>query len=801
MPRNFDDASNHDLGAGELDLRGLGDVLTRRKRTIIAATLTAFALSFIFVHLVSPRYQAESLVLLENQENLFTLPEKPGQTVGPSLPADAEDVGSQIQLITSRDLAARAIKELGLRNNPEFESSGLGRILMLLGGSKESAGEAAETHAVKLFQDRLSVFSPPKTRVITIQFQSKSPALAAQVANKMADLYIAEQTDAKQASAKRAAEALNARIADLRVKVANADAEREKYRAESGLLAGANNLTINGQQLADINGELSKARTSQADAQAKASLIRDLLRAGKTADVSDVINNELVRRVADQRVTVQANLALESRTLLPDHPRIQALNAQLEGLDEALKVAAKQAVATLENDAKIAGQRLRNLEAVLAEQKKAAGTSNGDEVRLRSLDRIAQTYKDQLETSMAKYQEALAREMSDATPADARIIARASEPQEPVFPKKIPIIAFGTIAAFILTAGIAVAGELLAVSPAPASAPSPPRPSRKAAPAAPEKPVRGRQAPVEELGGPVFAQAAGPRQTAVTEPRDEAAQETAAQERGNSERTALERLGQGLRAFGESALDARLRMATSNRQAHAGHGAEPAAALPSNRQEPAETRAPGKVPGEDREVYRDLVDRIVADHVPGRGLQIAGATIGMDAAPANEMIGLARALSQCGRSIIVDLNASPDELAPLVSPGGDQPVTGLTGLSELLAGEVSFAEVIHRDHATRLHFIPAGMREADFRDFDLILEALSETYDFILLLAPSFPASEIVKIMAPHTDFIVLTAAADLGERQLDLLRNELIEAGARDILVARQPIPGKRVRRTPGVA
>jgi hypothetical protein len=196
-----------------------------------------------------------------------------------------------------------------------------------------------------------------------------------------------------------------------------------------------------------------------------------------------------------------------------------------------------------------------------------------------------------------------------------------------------------------------------------------------------------------------------------------------------------------------------------------------------------------------------LVDRIVADHVPGRGLQIAGANIGMDPAPADEMIGLARALAQRGRSIIVDLNAAPDDLAPLVSPSRDQPVTGLTGLSELLAGEVSLAEVIHRDHATRLHFIPAGMREADFRDFDLILEALSETYDFVLLLAPSFPASEIVKIMAPHTDFIVLTAAKDLGERQLILLRNELIEAGAREVLVSRQSIPGKRVRRAPDVA
>jgi succinoglycan biosynthesis transport protein ExoP len=795
MPRSFEDASHHELGAGELDLRGLGGVLKRRQRTIIAACLTAFALSFIFVHLVSPRYQAESLVLLENQENLFTLPDRSAQAAGSALPADAEAVGSQIQLITSRDLAVAAIKDLGLRDNPEFASSGFGLISMLLGVSKTGADESAETHAVKVFEDKLSVFSPPKTRVITIQFSSKSPELAAQAANKMADLYIAEQMDAKQASAKLAADALSAQISDLRGKLAKADAEREKYRVESGLLTGANSLTITGQQLADINGELSRARTTQADAQAKASLIRDLLRAGKTADVPDVINNDLVRHVADERVTAQANLALESRTLLPNHPRIQALNAQLTGLDAALKAAAKQAAATLENDAKIAGQRLRNLEAVLAEQKTAAGTSNGDEVHLRSLDRIAQTYKDQLESSMAKYQEALARQMSNAIPADARIIARASEPQEPVFPKKVPIIAFATVAAFLLTAGIAVAGELLSVPAGPGA----PQPSRPVAPLVPERSIQGRSESADGFGNTVFTQASGPRHATVSQPRHEAADETGDQERGEPRRSVLERFGAGLRTFGESAFDTRMRMASSDRPAHAApdQTGEFGAAQGSGRRPPVEAHGPV----DEGEALCDLVDRIVAEHVPGRGVQIAGANIGVDDAPADETIGLARALAQRGRAIIVDLNASPAALEPLAGGDRDQPAAGLTGLSELLAGQVSFAEVIHRDHATRLHFIPAGTREADFRDFDLILEALSETYDFVVLLAPSFPASEIVKIMAPHTDFIVLTAAGDLSERQLTLLRSELIEAGARDVLVTHQPVPGKRARRAPDVA
>ena len=77
------------------------------------------------------------------------------------------------------------------------------------------------------------------------------------------------------------------------------------------------------------------------------------------------------------------------------------------------------------------------------------------------------------------------------------------------------------------------------------------------------------------------------------------------------------------------------------------------------------------------------------------------------------------------------------------------------------------------------------MGEADFRDFDLVLDALAETYDFIMLLAPAFPQSEIAKVMAPYADVVVLASEADADEEALAALEDELIEAGARDVLLA----------------
>jgi succinoglycan biosynthesis transport protein ExoP len=809
MQRTLDDVSGRRETASELDLGALGGVLKRRRRAIIIPTVLAFVLVGLFVNIVAPRYTAESQVLLENQETSFTRPDRPTAPSEQASLVDPEAVGSQIQLITSRDLARRAIKDLNLLGNPEFDPAARGmgavtRVLVLLGIAHDPTQDTVDARILQAFQDRLTVYSPPKTRVISIQFQSKDPDLAAHVANKIAELYIAEQSAAKRASAKAAADALSGQITDLRLKLAKADAEREQYRLDSGLLAGSNNMTVTGQQLADVNSDLSKARATQADAQAKASMLRDLIHAGKTADVTEVINNDLVRRVSEQRVTAQAQLAQESRTLLPGHPRIKELTAQVADLNAALKAAAKQAASTLENEAKIAGQRVANLEVALTQQKKVAGVANGDEVRLRSLDRIAQSYKDQLDSSMTKYQEALSRQTSMATPADARIIARAVQPQDPSYPKKLPFIIFGTLATFLLAAGFVIARELLS---------SPREPADEGVWPVPPDRVERPKASVDVIGAAPAPIGAAPRKADEPSPvvsapnRRDAAISLSAQLRREigfetEQQDGLVRPSERKSRWAGGLLGLMETVKRFGRSAAASRGVEAAAVtLPSTdaaeagagsdtvRQErlPLALSLP---PERDARVGTEtLAARIVDAHVPGRGLQVVGASLDSAPGAADELVALARALAERGRSIIVDLNASPSDLAPLAGPReeGVYAIKGLAGLAELLAGSASFAEVIHRDHASRLHFMPAGMREADFRDFDLILDALSETYDFIVLLAPASPRSDIAKVMAPYADFVVLSAANDSDGNTLAFLKSDLIEAGAQEVLVTGQ--------------
>ncbi len=783
----------------EIDLAALGQALGRRKRVILIPTLIAFLLMVAFVVLVAPRYTAQSQVLLENQETFFTRPDRVNLPPDQASQVDQEAVASQVQLIGSRDLARRAIKELGLTGNPEFDPLArqgvLMRVLVLLGLAHDPSRASLDARMTTTFAEKLTVFSPPKTRVITIEFTSKDASLAADGANTVADLYLREQSAAKRATAKQAAEALAAQTADLRTKLADAEAHLEQYRLQSGLFAGGNNMTVSGQQLADINTDLSRARSVQADARAKASILRDLLRGGNAGEITDVVGNESVRRIADQRVLAQAQLAEAGRTLLANHPRMKELAGQLAQYDAALKAAAKQAAATLETDARIAGQRVSNLETVLASQKQAVGLANSDEVHLHALERTVQSLKEQLESSTTKYQEALARQSSTATPADARVISRATPPQEPSYPKKVPFIAFATVTAFVFALGYVVAGELLSgtvtiVHDAAAEDAAARPPIHTVADSAPtpdtETVVRRSAVLNEEPATPRIAQRGGIATTAMATGRGLSTPRIAAAARDRV-RAAVA----SLKAFGQSA-EASRRDGTA--QTGAADTISPRVVRASGtmaQSAPASNTHPGEIPCATAFDAAALADRIVAAHRPGHGLHVVAASLCDEPATTTILVDLARALSTRGRSIIVDLNRTSVKLAAMAAgdTGGRAVITTMDGLSELLAGEASFAEVIHRDYASRLHFIPTGRRDADFHDFDLVLDALGETYDFIVLVTPAFPQSEIAKVMAPYADCVILLTAGDPGGGVLAALEGELMEAGAQQVLVAGLPV------------
>jgi polysaccharide biosynthesis transport protein len=471
--------------SGDLDLRALGQALVRKRGWIIIPTVLAAVLSIAAVNLVTPRYKSEARILIDGRENVFLRPN--GERNEERNGLDAEAVTSQVQLLLSRDLAREIIKKNKLAERPEFDPvlQGLSpakSLLALFGIGRDPFSLTPEERVLDAYYERFTAYAVDKSRVIVIEFQSRDPELAARVANSIAEGYLVLQQGARQEQAKSAGQWLSGEIDNLRKKVADAESRVEDFRSKSSLFVGTNNTTLSNQQMGELNTQLNNARALKSDAESKARLIREMLQSGKPIEASEVLNSELTRRLSEQRVTLRAQLAEQSSTLLDNHPRIKELKAQLADLDRQLREEASKVSRSLDNDSRIASGRVEGLSSSLEQLKKQATSTNGQDVQLRALDREAKAQRDLLESYLAKYREANTRENIDAAPADGRIISRAAVSNTPAYPKKLPIVLIATLATLMLSAGAIATGELLrmtapravaafASSPAPVRAP------------------------------------------------------------------------------------------------------------------------------------------------------------------------------------------------------------------------------------------------------------------------------------------------------------------------------------------
>jgi succinoglycan biosynthesis transport protein ExoP len=701
---------------GELDLGALGRALWARKGRIVGLTLLAAALAFIAVNLVTPKYRSEARVLIETRENIFLRPDAEKNAMERGTTVDQEAVTSQVQLILSRDLARQVIKKLKLNTLPEFdpvlrESSMLRGLAVLFGFIKDPMSMTPEERVLKSYYERLSAFQVEKSRVIAIEFESEDAELAARAANTIAEEYIVLQQAAKQDQTRNASTWLAGEIETLRKKVAEAEAKVEKYRASTNLFIGTNNTSLSNQQLGEYNAQLGAARAQKSDAEAKARLIREALKSGGSIEFSDIVNSELMRRLSEQRVTLRAQLAEQSSTLLDRHPRIMELRAQIVDLERQMRGEADRLARSLENDAKFASAKVDGLSSGFDQLKRQAASTNEQDVQLRALEREAKSQRDLLESYLAKYREASARDSIGAAAPDARMISTAVVSNTPAWPRKVPIILVSALAMFALSSGFVLSSELLGALPA-RSGYVPVRAPRTFAPA-----------------------------PAVTANRDEAV-------------VSHEPVPEAVAPLPRLPLQTQTGVP---------------AAVPSPVQDPTPPAVLAPVPPPIAQAPRaapapvDPIEMLAGDlgaaGESARRITVVGAS--HNAGATMTAIALARSLAKQGRVVLVDLALGAPSLSSIASD------PSAPGIAELVNGTASFGQIITRDRHSRAHLIMAGQSEADARALMLsqrlaiTLEALGRTYDHVVIDAGVVTEAVLDRLAILAQRVVLVAAQAD----------------------------------------
>ena len=426
----------------DIDIGAVWRSVRRALPKLVLLSLLTGGAAYAVLSTLPPRYTSEAQIQIVAPKGSS---DQSFEAVASRL--DKEAVNTHLRGLMAPDLALQIIAAEKLDKNPEFNDtlrkpSELDRWMSKIEDSLDfghGVVESEQDRVLKAFYKRLDVYSPAESRVIGIRFTSSDPKLAADVANKIAETYRNQLATRALSETDAVQQALQPKIDKLTQEVAAADVAVEHFKGQANIFKGGpNNTGLNQQQLGDLNSELTRAQAARGEADARAQSVREMVRAGNEEALPDVQRSPLIQNLVQQRVRVERQLSELSATLLPAHPRMRQLRADLNGLQRQIKSEVGKIVEGIEKDASIAATREASVRQRLDLAKKQAVGTGDDEAQLRQLEAVARTKRAELERLQARFEANRIAADRRAVPIEAQIISLARPTSVPSFPKPLP---------------------------------------------------------------------------------------------------------------------------------------------------------------------------------------------------------------------------------------------------------------------------------------------------------------------------------------------------------------------------
>ncbi len=446
-------------GDETLDIFQLLAALRRGWMIILLTTLAFAGLAAAYALSVAPVYRATAEVLiLPRQKNLFN-----NAPLGQVMASDILLVESQARLAVSDTVLERVVEELGLQRDGEFNgqqpsAGALVALKRLLGsGAEREAATDARLAALRALRKRVEARRAAKTFVLEISAESRDARKAARLANAVARAFIAEQAAAMSGEAGKLARQLDERLDQLRREVEEAEARVAAYRQRHGIVATRDDQLETQARLARLGEELVKARTRMAAARARHEGLQQAIRANALEALPEALSSPVLARLrAEHARAASAHSALRE-TLGPRHPRLLTVKAEMERLERLVREELRRLAARVRGEYETARAEVEAIERNLQRLRARTSQTGLAEVRLRALEREAAARRKVFESFLLK-----ARETGEAQRiklADARLISPALTPEYPARPRKKLIVGLAGLVGLGLGMALAVLGD------------------------------------------------------------------------------------------------------------------------------------------------------------------------------------------------------------------------------------------------------------------------------------------------------------------------------------------------------
>ena len=417
----------------------LGDLIgfLRRYRllllTCVAATLT---LAVLYLAWAAPRFTASATLVVDMpQPALF----QQHASVSDAQIQSAL-IESEVEVLRSAGLARQAVAALRLADDPDFTAaSSFSRLASLLrsrlgarlgarlGRPAPVPGMPTQERLVQQFMGMVAAHRIGLTYIIEIDATAKTPELAAALANGLAQTYLDERLAVRDASARKAADWVQSRLAQLHDEALRADQQVQLFKSGSGIVDTGHGL-LDEQQLTELSSQLVAARGRTIEASARLDRIRAMAKSGSDPGmaVSDVLKSQVINGLRERYLTDAAQAASWSGQFGHNNRALVSLQHEMVALQASIGREIRRIEQTASGDlgADRAGEAA--IQAQLDALVRQSERSGSARAALRSLQSSADTYR---ALYAAFLQRAVQTVQDESFPiVDARVVTSARPP-------------------------------------------------------------------------------------------------------------------------------------------------------------------------------------------------------------------------------------------------------------------------------------------------------------------------------------------------------------------------------------
>ncbi|WP_089935847.1 GumC family protein [Candidatus Entotheonella palauensis] len=398
--------------------------MLRKRLWMIIAVYVAMTLTITLDAMKEPpMYRATAQLLIEHENpNVISFDEAVGvEYVHDSDVPSSSYYKTQYNILQSRSLARRVIRTLDLHRHPVFTSVDAPSLLetlkalpkrwllQLIHGAQGLVMEKTETGMptqpqaaadpesalIGRFLNQLTIAPIPGTRLVNVHFAARTPYLAAEVANTLANIYVDQNLEMRFAASQESVNWLHQRVKEMRDKVERAELALQRYKETHNIVSFQDHQNTVVNQLTELNKEFTRAKTNLIGVEALYQQVNDLSRQPNLIEsIPAVMNNVRIQGLKQDRdATINIISRLEER-LKSQHPDIIKYKSKVNELQQKIDDEIDNVLSSIDVDYNVKKLHLEKLKEAFEQYKIEAQNLNKLSIKYNVLSLNAQSNRD-----------------------------------------------------------------------------------------------------------------------------------------------------------------------------------------------------------------------------------------------------------------------------------------------------------------------------------------------------------------------------------------------------------------------